>query len=116
MVQSAARTPRHARTRLARRARLVGRAREFDQVLESWNSAVEGRSRLLVVTGDAGVGKSRLISELAHKARTDGAVVATTRCFGMAGALALKPVADWLLHPRIQRSLATLEEIWRGRS
>jgi predicted ATPase len=94
----------------------VGRAREFDQVLESWNSAVEGRSRLLVVTGDAGVGKSRLISELAHKARTDGAVVATTRCFGMAGALALKPVADWLLHPRIQRSLATLEEIWRGRS
>ena len=68
---------------------------------------------MLVVTGDAGVGKSRLISELAHKARTEGAVVATTRCFGMAGALALKPAADWLRHPRIQRSLATLDEIWR---
>jgi DNA-binding SARP family transcriptional activator/tetratricopeptide (TPR) repeat protein len=108
-----ARSPRHARTRLTQRARLVGRERELDQVLESWNNVVDGRPRLLVVTGDAGVGKSRLISELAHKARTDGAVVATTRCFGMAGALALKPVADWLLHPRIQRSLATLEEIWR---
>ena len=68
---------------------------------------------MLVVTGDAGVGKSRLISELAHRARADGAVVATTRCFGMAGTLALKPAADWLRHPRIQRSLATLEEIWR---
>jgi tetratricopeptide (TPR) repeat protein len=68
---------------------------------------------LLVVTGDAGVGKSRLISELARKARTDGAVVATTRCFGMAGTLALKPAADWLRHPRIQRSLSTLDEIWR---
>ena len=110
---SGARSPRHARARLAQRARLVGRDREFDQILEFWNSAVEGRPRLLVVTGDAGVGKSRLISELAHKARTDGAVVATTRCFGMAGALALKPVADWLRHPRIQRSLATLDEIWR---
>jgi len=110
---SGVRSPRHARTRLVRRARLVGRTGEFDHILESWNSAVEGRSRLLVVTGDAGVGKSRLISELAHKARTDGAVVATTRCFGMAGALALKPVADWLRHPRIQRSLAALDEIWR---
>ena len=108
-----ARRPRLNRARLAQRARLVGRDREFDQILECWNGVVEGRPRLLVVTGDAGVGKSRLISELAHRARADGAVVATTRCFGMAGTLALKPAADWLRHPRIQRSLATLEEIWR---
>ena len=108
-----ARSPRLTRARLAQRARLVGRDQEFDQILECWNGVVEGRPRLLVVTGDAGVGKSRLISELAHKARADGAVVATTRCFGMAGTLALKPVADWLRHPRIQRSLATLDEIWR---
>lgn len=106
-------SPRRAQTRLAQRARLVGRDREFDQVLQFWNSVLEGRPQLLVVVGDSGVGKSRLISELAHKARTDGAVVATTRCFGMAGALALKPVADWLCHPRIQRSLVTLDEIWR---
>jgi DNA-binding SARP family transcriptional activator len=109
-----ARAPRLTGTRLAQRALLVGRDQEFDQVLQLWNKVIEGRPRLLVVTGDAGVGKSRLISELAHKARTDGAVVATTRCFGMAGALALKPVADWLHHPRILRSLATLDEIWRG--
>jgi DNA-binding SARP family transcriptional activator/tetratricopeptide (TPR) repeat protein len=104
-------SPRHARP--ARRVRMVGRDREFDQLVEVWNSAVEGRPRLLVVTGSAGVGKSRLISELARKARTDGAVVATTRSFGMAGAVALKPVADWLRHPRVQRSLATLDDIWR---
>jgi DNA-binding SARP family transcriptional activator len=108
------RSPRHARTRLTQRARLVGRERELDQVLESWNNAVDGRPRLLIVTGDAGVGKSRLISELAHKARSDGAVVATTRCFGMAGTLALKPAADWLRHPRVQRSLATLDGVWRS--
>lgn len=107
-------SPRHARTRLTQRARLVGREREFDQVLESWNNVVDGRPRLLVVTGDAGLGKSRLISELAHQARTDGAVVATTRCFGMAGTLALKPAADWLRHPRMQRSLATLDGAWRA--
>ena len=92
----------------------MGREREFDQVLESWNNVADGRPRLLVVTGDAGLGKSRLISELAHQARTDGAVVATTRCFGMAGTLALKPAADWLRHPRMQRSLATLDEAWQA--
>jgi tetratricopeptide (TPR) repeat protein len=91
----------------------VGRDRELDQLFEFWNGVVEGRPRLLVVTGDAGVGKTRLVSELAHKARADGAVVATTRCFGMAGTLALKPVADWLRQPRVQRSLATLDEIWQ---
>ena len=107
------RSRRPGRARLAQRARLVGRDREFDQVREFWDRVVEGRPRLLVVTGDAGVGKSRLISELAGKARTDGAVVAITRCFGMAGTLALKPAADWLRHPRIQRSLSTLDEIWR---
>jgi hypothetical protein len=106
-------SPPHARTRLAQRSRLVGRDREFDEVLQFWNSVVERRPRMLVVIGDAGVGKSRLISELAHKARAYGAVVATTRCFGMAGTVALKPVADWLRHPRIQRSLPTLNEIWR---
>jgi DNA-binding SARP family transcriptional activator len=104
----------HARPRHTQRARLVGRDREFDLVLESWNNVVGGRPRLLVITGDAGVGKSRLISELAHRAATDGAVVATTRCFGMAGTLALKPAADWLRHPRMRRSLVTLDEAWRA--
>jgi DNA-binding SARP family transcriptional activator/tetratricopeptide (TPR) repeat protein len=104
----------HARPRHTQRARLVGRDREFDLVLESWNNVVDGRPRLLVITGDAGVGKSRLISELAHRAATDGAVVATTRCFGMAGTLALKPAADWLRHPRMRRSLVTLDEAWRA--
>ena len=51
-------SPAHARSAAPSAARLVGREREFDQILESWNSVVDGRPRLLVVTGDAGVGKS----------------------------------------------------------
>jgi DNA-binding SARP family transcriptional activator len=103
----------HARARFAQWTRLVGRDQAFDQITECWRNVVEGRPRLLVVMGDAGVGKSRLVYDVAQKARKDGIVVATTRCFGMAGAVALKPVADWLRHPRIQRSLPTLDEIWR---
>jgi DNA-binding SARP family transcriptional activator len=104
---------RRARARPAQWTRLVGRDQAFDQITECWRNVVEGRPRLLVVMGDAGVGKSRLVYDVAQKARKDGVVVATTRCFGMAGAVALKPVADWLRHPRIQRSLPTLDQIWR---
>ena len=49
---------RHARARPAQQARLVGRDQVFEQIIECWNNVVEGRPRLLVVMGDAGVGRA----------------------------------------------------------
>jgi predicted ATPase/DNA-binding SARP family transcriptional activator len=95
------------------RAGLVGRDRELGQASACWRRAAEGHPQLLVVNGDAGVGKSRLVAELATKARAEGAVLAATRCFGMSAGLALAPVADWLRNPRIQRALADLDDLWR---
>jgi DNA-binding SARP family transcriptional activator len=97
----------------ARHAGLVGRTRELHHAMECWHEAVEGHPRLLVVTGDAGVGKSRLVAELARQARADGAVVAATRCFGMARRVALAPVSDWLRNPAFQRVFAGLDDVWR---
>jgi DNA-binding SARP family transcriptional activator/tetratricopeptide (TPR) repeat protein len=95
------------------RTRLVGRTRELGRMLECWNRARHGSPALLVVAGDAGVGKSRLIEELANRARSAGAVVATTRCFGMAARPALAPVADWLRSPSLRRALGGLDEVWQ---
>ena len=49
----------------------------------------------------AGVGKTRLVAELAELARQQGAVVAGSQCFGRSGRLALAPVADWLRNPAV---------------
>ena len=95
-------------------ARLVGRSREFSVLEELWRGAVAGHPRLVVVRGGAGVGKTRLVTEVARLARRQGAVVAGSQCFGTAGRLALAPVADWLRSPAVQAVTATLDEAWRA--
>jgi DNA-binding SARP family transcriptional activator len=94
-------------------ARLVGRSREFGVLEELWRGAMAGQPGLVVVRGGAGVGKTRLVTEVAGLARHQGAVVAGSQCFGTAGRLALAPVADWLRNPAVQAATATLDEAWR---
>ena len=103
----------HARSGLAV-AKLVGRAGELDRLRAAWRTATGGRPVLAVVRGDAGVGKSRLVAEIAETARSGGAVVATSRCFGSAGRPALAPVADWLRTPAVRAELTRVEPVWRS--
>ncbi|MGF7235534.1 MAG: AAA family ATPase [Frankia sp.] len=94
-------------------ARLVGRSVELGVLRAVWQDAAAGRPSLAVVRGDAGVGKTRLVAEVAEEARLRGAVVASAQCFGTAGRLALSPVADWLRAPAVQSGMATLDPVWR---
>ncbi|EME62841.1 SARP family transcriptional regulator [Rhodococcus ruber BKS 20-38] len=93
---------------------LVGRTRELHRLHETWRTAAAGHPTLVLVTGGAGVGKTRLVAELAATARAQPAVVAGTQCFGTSGRLALAPVADWLRTPSVQPALAALDPIWRA--
>jgi DNA-binding SARP family transcriptional activator/tetratricopeptide (TPR) repeat protein len=54
---------------------LVGRARELDVLEEYWGDAVAGTRQLVLLAGDAGIGKTRLAAELARRALDDGALV-----------------------------------------
>ena len=51
-------------TRGSRLTGLVGRAEEIDQLLRRWEEVRRGRGKVVLVSGDAGIGKSRLINEL----------------------------------------------------
>ncbi len=95
-------------------AELFGRSAELGLLQDLWRTAAAGRAGLVLVRGEAGVGKTRLVAEVAAMARLEGAVVAGSQCFGTAGRLALAPVADWLRSPAVQASAATLEEPWRA--
>ena len=93
-------------------AQLFGRSAELSVLQEVWRAAAAGRRGLVLVRGGAGVGKTRLVTEIAEMARLQGAVVATAQCLGSAGRLALAPVADWLRTDEVQSAVATLDPAW----
>jgi DNA-binding SARP family transcriptional activator/tetratricopeptide (TPR) repeat protein len=95
-------------------ARLVGRSRELALLGQLWRNAASGAPGLVVIRGGAGVGKSRVASEIATMAGLSGAVAVSSQCFGTSGRLALAPVADWLRHPVVLAASAALDAAWRG--
>ena len=59
---------------------LVGRDRESALLRDWWASVGEGDGRLLLVDGEPGIGKTRLVAELARAVEEDGVLVLWGRC------------------------------------
>ncbi len=70
---------------------LIGRDRELAWLRELWVAAAGG-GRVARVSGEAGIGKSRLVAALAAEARAAGARVFTVRCLAYNSAT---PYAPW---------------------
>ncbi|QJY47441.1 ATP-binding protein [Pseudonocardia broussonetiae] len=94
--------------------RFVGRAAELQALRGRWGTATTGVAGLVLLRGDPGIGKSRLMAELADEVRHGGAVVAQAQCFGTSGRLALAPVADWLRTPAVRAALPSVDPVWRA--
>lgn len=71
----------------------IGRTREMELLRRGLDDAVAGRGRSILVVGDAGIGKTRLVAEFAAEARDRGALVLWGRCWEDSGAPAYWP---WL--------------------
>jgi DNA-binding SARP family transcriptional activator len=75
---------------------LVGRAAERARLTGAWEESERGRAQLVLVTGEPGIGKTRLVEELRAWCAHRGALVAEARSYPAEGALAYGPVAAWL--------------------
>jgi DNA-binding SARP family transcriptional activator len=95
-------------------APLIGRPREWDRLRDVWHRASNGQPELVLVTGEAGIGKSRLAEELVLWVGQQGFVTAKTRSYPAEGQLSLAPVADWLRGPGLRPHLACLDPLWLG--
>jgi tetratricopeptide (TPR) repeat protein len=90
---------------------LVGRSRELRALEEALLSVRDDHGRLVLLSGEAGVGKTRLAQELASAATHNGYVVATGRCYDQRSGVPFYPflealAAAYRLTPPALRSAA----------
>ena len=69
----------------------VGRERELAAMTAGLEDAIGGQGRLFLLSGEPGIGKSRLAEELARHGRNRGALVLVGRCWEAGGAPAFWP-------------------------
>ncbi|HLL78798.1 MAG TPA: AAA family ATPase, partial [Ktedonobacteraceae bacterium] len=91
---------------------LIGREREWTKLHDAWQHAAEGGSHCVLLTGEAGVGKSRLAEDFLLWASQQGIVTAKARSYAAEGQLSLAPVTDWLRSEGLRAALRQLDTIW----
>ena len=92
---------------------LVGRAAELAQLQAVWRAAA-GRPGLVLISGEAGIGKTRLAEALAEWVARQDLPALTTRCYAAGGSLAYAPVVAWLRRrPRPPLAAPWLRELAR---
>jgi DNA-binding CsgD family transcriptional regulator/tetratricopeptide (TPR) repeat protein len=77
---------------------LVGRRAELGELSAALDAATTGAGGLVLVDGEAGIGKSRLIDEFAASARDHGAGVLAGSCLPFADAVPYAPFVQILGH------------------
>jgi DNA-binding CsgD family transcriptional regulator len=76
--------------------RMVGRDGELGRLLTLLDDAEAGRSVVALVSGDAGVGKTRLVSEVTRLAAGRGFTVLSGQCAELGDSVPYLPLADAL--------------------
>jgi eukaryotic-like serine/threonine-protein kinase len=79
------------------RGRIVGRERELAQARALWQQAAAGEGQVLLVSGEPGVGKTRLVRELATQVQVSGGRALFGQCYAEGGA-PYAPFAEILRH------------------
>ena len=75
----------------------VGRAAELERIAAAIAGATTGDGQFLLIGGEAGVGKTRLVEEAIGAARSDGALTGVGRCIELTGpSIPLAPVRQLL--------------------
>jgi DNA-binding SARP family transcriptional activator/tetratricopeptide (TPR) repeat protein len=86
---------------------LSGREPEVARLSSAWTSAAAGDPSLVLLVGEAGIGKTRLAAEVIAIAEATGGVIVQARCYEAERGLFLQPIVE-ALTPVLSK-LATAE-------
>src|SRR5258708_29439643 len=93
---------------------LIGREAEWQALMRAWAQASRGQAAMVMLIGEAGIGKTRLAGELARWADRQGISVATAHCYTAEGRLTYAPALEWLRTALFKEALRTLPDAWRS--
>ncbi|HSQ39601.1 MAG TPA: AAA family ATPase, partial [Anaerolineales bacterium] len=92
----------------------VGRSTEYQSLAQTFRLAQKGKPQVAVVSGESGMGKTRLADEFLKWAGTQGADLLRGRAYETSGGLPYQPIID-ALRERLERENAPedlLDDAW----
>jgi predicted ATPase len=95
-------------------APLTGRSGAFRQLVRSFQQARQGQPQVVLMLGEAGIGKTRLAREFVAWVRAEGGEVLFGHAFEMGGRLPYQPLVE-AIRPRLEAENAPedlLEDLW----
>lgn len=76
---------------------LVGRRPEWERLSACWRRVTEGETHFILITGEPGIGKTRLAEEFLERCSQESSqVAAIARCYSVQGQFGYGPVTEWL--------------------
>ena len=80
----------------------VGRKTEWESLQAIWSGCAQGHAHVVLIEGEAGIGKTRLAEEFVGWAAGHGVVTAHSRSYAAEGRLAYAPLIEWLRTPALR--------------
>ena len=107
-------TPQERHAPLIASPALVGRQIPWEVLQGCWRKALRSQPQLVLISGEPGVGKSRLAAELLTWAERQGYATARTRAYAAEGRLPYALVIELLRSHALQLQWRHLDPVWVG--
>ena len=91
---------------------LVGRQSAWQSLMTTFRVASSRHARMVLISGEAGIGKSRLTEELLVWAEQQGILSANSRAYMAQGSLAYAPVIELLRTKALRACWQKLDTVW----
>jgi DNA-binding SARP family transcriptional activator len=93
---------------------LVGRTQELNQLIDLLRELKNRRSLVGLVTGESGIGKSRLLQEATERARQEGVATLFVSCYQIEQNLLYEPLIDLVrqVHQAWPELIESLAPVW----
>lgn len=92
--------------------KLIGRADEWEIILNQWRKTLQGELTMILIKGEAGIGKTRLAREYSSYLARQGYQVISARAYASAQTISYGLVADCLRDASVYNRLNELDHTW----